>query len=83
MLLYFADRTGFYLKQAKHFEAPSFTVLMLAIVIIGLLTLETNNNTNYLNRHQTDEWKGWMQIVILVYHYTGASKVIPIYNGAT
>ena len=31
-----------------------------------------------LNRYQTEEWKGWMQFIFLLYHYMHATEV---YNG--
>ncbi|XP_058076228.1 protein REDUCED WALL ACETYLATION 2-like isoform X4 [Magnolia sinica] len=29
----------------------------------------------YLNRHQTEEWKGWMQVLFLMYHYFAATEI--------
>ncbi|GFP98494.1 probable o-acetyltransferase cas1 [Phtheirospermum japonicum] len=29
----------------------------------------------YLNRYQTEEWKGWMQVLFLMYHYFAATEI--------
>jgi hypothetical protein len=38
---------------------------------------EPNDKTEILNRDQTEEWKGWMQFMLLLYHYHHAE---PVYN---
>lgn len=70
-----ADR-GWFQKVHKHFDQRHFW--MLSCFSLGFFVRP--HSTSFLSRKQTDEWKGWMQCVILIYHYTGASKVLPIYQ---
>ena len=64
-LIYLADRTGFWLKEQKQYSPWTFAFLSLVSLVVGLLTVKRgDNDLGFLNRDQTDEWKGWMQSAI-------------------
>ncbi|ELU01043.1 hypothetical protein CAPTEDRAFT_167181 [Capitella teleta] len=76
---FLADRNNYFMKTNKHYSHLHFFLAFIYFVFLGLFFSEKSKQTKVLHRDQTDEWKGWMQIVILIYHYTGASQVLPIY----
>ncbi|BFZ21935.1 hypothetical protein BsWGS_24974 [Bradybaena similaris] len=76
---YLCDRTNFFMKENKYYTPLNFFLPFAYVMILGFFFTENTEKMNILHRDQTDEWKGWMQLVILIYHLTGASKVLPIY----
>lgn len=61
-LIYLADRTGFWLKEQKDYNPWTFAFLTCSWLAFGLVTTKrADKDLGFLNREQTDEWKGWMQ----------------------
>ena len=92
---YFADRTQLFNKAQKQYSRSEFLGFCTIIFMMGILSLRRSvpalqkksgaqssqgRDQPFLSRDQTDEWKGWMQLIILIYHYTGASKILWIYQ---
>uniref|UniRef100_A0A8C5HSM6 Cas1p 10 TM acyl transferase domain-containing protein n=1 Tax=Gouania willdenowi TaxID=441366 RepID=A0A8C5HSM6_GOUWI len=76
---YLCDRADMFLKEQKFYTHSTFFIPLICIFVLGVFYNENTKETKLLNREQTDEWKGWMQLVILVYHISGASAFVPVY----
>ncbi|KAF7252267.1 N-acetylneuraminate 9-O-acetyltransferase [Varanus komodoensis] len=76
---YLCDRANLFMKENKFYTHSSFFIPMIYILVLGVFYTENTKETKVLNREQTDEWKGWMQLVILIYHISGASTFLPVY----
>ncbi|XP_064465958.1 N-acetylneuraminate 9-O-acetyltransferase-like [Ornithodoros turicata] len=76
---FLCDRTNFFMKENKYYTHFNFFLPVAYVFALGLFFTEETQHTQVLHRDQTNEWKGWMQLIILIYHMTGASQVLPIY----
>lgn len=76
---YACDRADVFMKEQKFYTHSTFFIPLVYIFVLGVFYNENSKETKLLNREQTDEWKGWMQLVILIYHISGASAFIPVY----
>lgn len=75
---FICDRTNFFMKENKYYSEFSFWLPIGYVFTLGLFFTEDSKFTKVLHRDQIDEWKGWMQLVILVYQVTGASQILLI-----
>ncbi|XP_052494605.1 N-acetylneuraminate 9-O-acetyltransferase isoform X2 [Budorcas taxicolor] len=76
---YMCDRANLFMKENKVYTHSTFFIPIIYILVLGVFYNENTKETKVLNREQTDEWKGWMQLVILIYHISGASTFLPVY----
>jgi len=76
---FLCDRANFFMKENKHFTHINFFLPVAYVAALGIFFHDSTEKTGVLHRDQTDEWKGWMQVCILIYHLTGASQALPIY----
>ncbi|CAG7874625.1 unnamed protein product [Brassica rapa] len=68
---YICDRTSLLGESKKIYNRDLFIFLYCLLIIVSAMTsLKKHNDKSritgksilYLNRHQTEEWKGWMQV---------------------
>ncbi|KAL8460853.1 hypothetical protein ACS0TY_032381 [Phlomoides rotata] len=81
---YLCDRTNFFADSTKSYNRDLFLFLFFLLIIASAMTsLKKHNDKSsfsgksvlYLNRHQTEEWKGYMQVLFLMYHYFAATEI--------
>ena len=77
-----ADRTWLFEKVNKLTDETTFLAMIVGSFLLGTLSITKSPKvaTTFMSREQTEEWKGWMQLIVLAYHYTGMSKILWIYK---
>lgn len=80
---YICDRTDILGSSKKSYNRDLFLFLYFLLIIVSAITsFKIHHDKSpfsgkpilYLNRHQTEEWKGWMQVLFLMYHYFAATE---------
>lgn len=81
---YLCDRTNLFGDSKKSYNRDLFIFLYFLLIIVSAVTsFKVHHDKSpfsgksilYLNRHQTEEWKGWMQVLFLMYHYFAATEI--------
>lgn len=72
---YVADRTTAIASSPKHYVRDVFLFIFLVLTLVaGSYSKKEVRSPVFANRQQTEEWKGWMQVLFLLYHYYEAKE---------
>ncbi|KAA3673269.1 N-acetylneuraminate 9-O-acetyltransferase, partial [Paragonimus westermani] len=78
LLIFFflCDRTRLFSVVNKSFSWTTFWIPLLVVVIIGSIFTGKTNQTKINHVDITREWKGWMQLYLLIYHFAGGYSLL-------
>ncbi|XP_028394366.1 protein REDUCED WALL ACETYLATION 2-like isoform X2 [Dendronephthya gigantea] len=87
IMLYFwlCDFQHIWPKTNKQYSRDMFIFIFFLLVFVAVVLTIKQTADAILNRNQTEEWKGWMQVQFVWYHYYDAQEVfnsIRCYIGA-
>ncbi|KAH8815738.1 10 TM acyl transferase domain found in Cas1p-domain-containing protein [Xylogone sp. PMI_703] len=91
---FYADRSQLFEKALPYLQSKEFWGGCTAIAIYGVSSIRKIGTAapsstkiphefqeqSFLSRNQTDEWKGWMQLLILLCNYTEGETKLWIYE---
>lgn len=74
-LTYICEKHPFYPHSSKHYSRDLFVFVLIVFFLYAFVTIKPCHDLSLLGREQTEEWKGWMQFIFLLYHYFHAEEV--------
>jgi len=75
LVAFMCENYPLYPRGEKVWSSDMYWSLCLLLLVASLMTMRKGKSTDILNRDQTEEWKGWMQFMFLLYHYYKAEEV--------
>ena len=67
-LTYICEYHWIYPHSGKEYNRDLFLFIILIFFLYGIYTIKPTKDLTLLSRDQTEEWKGWMQFIFLLYH---------------
>lgn len=74
-LTYICENHWIFEHSTKYYSRDLFLFVLIIFFAYGIYTIKPVHDLSLLGREQTEEWKGWMQFIFLLYHYFHAEEV--------
>ena len=68
------DYEHYFPAGQRSYSRDLFVFLMIILFAISAMSIKQVGTDRLLNRDQTEEWKGWMQVMFGWYHYFHAKE---------
>ncbi|XP_012939674.1 protein REDUCED WALL ACETYLATION 2 [Aplysia californica] len=74
IFFYLCDYVKIFPQGLREYDRDTFLFLVFMFLLVALVFTVQPTQDRILNRDQTEEWKGWMQVMFVWYHYFAAKE---------